>query len=254
MICRDKWDDKPLQSENNLAADEKPAIETGRLVKIDRVEEGAHKTVRTTETWRKACTRIRKSCYFCQGVWKRRGGAGGGRMQKPHGRGGASTQAMQTQLLILFCKVVSQTFGPHRIQKAIDAASTSWKCSRTGRHSAASQADGMAFYRWKVRVSWRCIYRYFRWVGFLFRFLPDRMDACWDVASSFLSRKGVPPSSCHSSSRGPDGRTAPGSCRKPVGSPQEKGVSGKAKQKQEKYIYLKQKTNIVHEVGQNFSQ
>lgn len=27
-----------------------------------------------------------------------------GRMQKPHGRRGASTQAMQTQLLVLFCK------------------------------------------------------------------------------------------------------------------------------------------------------
>lgn len=88
-----------------------------------------------------------------------------GRMQKPHGRQGASTQAMQTQLLVLFCKVVGQTFGPHCIQKATDDASTSWKCSRTERLSGASQADGMAFYRWKVRVSRRCIYRYLRWVG-----------------------------------------------------------------------------------------
>lgn len=40
-------------------------------------------------------------------------------MQKPHRRQGASAQAMQTQLLILH-KVVSQIFGPHCIQKAID--------------------------------------------------------------------------------------------------------------------------------------
>lgn len=137
----------------------------GRHVKTDRVEEGARKTVRTTDTWRQACTRIRKSCYCCRGCTEVDGWMRMGRMQKPHGRQGASTQAMQTQLLVLFCKVVGQTFGPHCIQKAIDDASTSWKCSRTERLSVASQADGMAFYRWKVRVSRRCIYRYLRWVG-----------------------------------------------------------------------------------------
>lgn len=53
-------------------------------------------------------------------------------MQKPHGRRGASTQAMQTQLLILVCKVVSQTFGSHRRQKATDDASTSGRCCLHG--------------------------------------------------------------------------------------------------------------------------
>lgn len=69
-----------------------------------------------------------------------------------------------------------------------DAVSTSWKCSCKERLSVASQADGMAFYRWEIRVSWRCIYSYFRWVGFfLFCFLPDRTDACWDVVGVFFS-------------------------------------------------------------------
>lgn len=72
---------------------------------------------------------------------------------------------------------VSQTFGPHCIQKALDAASTSWKCSCTERLSVASQADGMAFYRWKVGLSWWCIYRYFKWIGFYF-LLPPRQDGC----------------------------------------------------------------------------
>lgn len=68
-------------------------------------------------------------------------------MQKPHGRRGASTQAMQTQLLVLLRKVVCQTFGPHRIQKAIDAASTSRKCSHvplrgvTGRWHGVLQVE-----------------------------------------------------------------------------------------------------------------
>lgn len=64
--------------------------------------------------------RIGKSCCFFMeyestGIWE-----GQGSMQKPHRRQGASAQAMQTQLLNLH-KVVSQTFGPHCIQKAIDA-------------------------------------------------------------------------------------------------------------------------------------
>lgn len=70
------------------------------------------------------------------GLWESVEMSRRGRMQKPHGRRGASTQAMQTQLLILVCKVVSQTFRPHRRQKATDDASTSGRfCLRgvTGR-------------------------------------------------------------------------------------------------------------------------
>lgn len=95
--------------------------------------------------------------------------------------------------------------------------------------SAASQADGMAFYRWKVRVSWRCIYRYFWWVGF--SFLPPSRAGRTLVGDGtfFRSKTGVPPSSGRSSSRGPGGRTAPGSCRKPAWSPQEIDVSAEVK-------------------------
>lgn len=64
------------------------------------------------------------------------------------------------------------------------------------------------------------------------------------------SKKGVPSSSGRSSSRGPGGQTAPGSCRKPAGSPQETGVSGKATRN----IYLAQKTCIVHEAGHHFKK
>lgn len=62
-------------------------------------------------------------------------------------------------------------------KKQKDAASTSWKCSRKECLSVASQANCMAFYRWKVRVSWRCIYSYFRWVGYPF-LLPPGQDGC----------------------------------------------------------------------------
>ena len=59
-------------------------------------------------------------------------------MQKPHGRRGASTQAMQTQLLVLVRKVVSQTFGPYKKLKTLPQHHEN--VPALGRLSVASQA------------------------------------------------------------------------------------------------------------------
>lgn len=48
------------------------------------------------------------------------------------------------------------------------------------------------------------------------------------------SKKDVLSSLDRFSSKGPGGRTAPASCRKPAGSPQEIGVSAKTEEKKDK--------------------
>lgn len=130
---------------------------------------------------RKACRRIRKSCCFFfvrvyESVWtagEEDGGGrrmGRGRMQKPHrearsintGHANAAPRPLPQRLPV--------EHSDHTAYKKLEVLPRE-KCPHAERLSAASQADGMAFYRWRVGVSWRCIYRYFRWV--VLCFLPD---------------------------------------------------------------------------------
>lgn len=57
-----------------------------------------------------------------------------------------------------------------------------------------------------------------------FVFFPILFEILFSIV--FLSKKGVPSSSCRSSSREPGGQTGPGSCRTLAESPLEIDVSG----------------------------
>lgn len=136
----------------------------------------------------------------------------------------------------------------HCIQKAQEAASMSWKCSRTERPSLVSQADDIALYKWRAGLSWCCIYRYSVGMVLLCFLLIQRMDACWDACFP-RSKKGGPFSSYRSFSRVPGGQTDPGSCQKPAESPQEIGASGKVKQSRTNLLKERSRTYCIFEAG-----
>lgn len=154
---------------------------------------------------------------------------------------GASTQAMQTQLLVLpgLGDVVSQTFAYKKLQdrRCLDAGAAPPGGSAGRRRQVAVYSFTGGQYG---VASWRCIYRYFRWVFifcllllFLFLFLRSEDEGsvrCRLLFSSgfcFVSsaKRDAPPSSGRSSSRAPGAQTAPASSRTPAGSPQGTGVS-----------------------------
>lgn len=73
---------------------------------------------RAANRWNES-NKLARGCWICSvciGAWL---------AETTRGRRGASTQAMQKLLLILvlYVRFVSQTLGPHSIQKALDAAS-----------------------------------------------------------------------------------------------------------------------------------
>lgn len=151
-------------------------METQRCVETDRAEGGAHDTVRTTETWREPFRRIRKKLFLLPGYGKALRWAGGAGCRNP--MGGEEHQHRP-------CKRSSSSSSV-RLPVKHSGHIADKKLQTMPQHgegvlSAASQVDGMAFYRWKVRVSWRCIYRYLRWIGSVYCLLQDRTDACWDV-------------------------------------------------------------------------
>lgn len=163
-------------------------------------------------------------------------------MQKPHRRRGASTQAMQTQLLLLLRKGCQSNIRTTSHTKSyrcclnIVKMFPAWSASPLHHRQMALRFTGgkLGYHGGAyIDISDELLFFFFFYASFQTgRVIIEMLLG----AFFFWSKKGVPSSSCRSSSREPGGQTDPKSCRTPDGSLQVIDVSGNAKHSRGKIL------------------